>query len=176
MDDKVELSLIKAQWRSQQGHIVFLKDGSQYLRIRWATAGSRPKLFVKLVSSARRVDDDDLARLISKVQESVRDFRRHIGKAAFGQVEDLVANADFELALQNEDRLLLHMVNMQWGASVRRDSDHKIIEGPTRIFARHLEGKVPSRTGLKGQTFVFSQDNVTTGYHMFPPLAAGTIF
>ena len=77
----VELISIEAQWRPQEGHIIFLKDWCQYLWIGWATARNRPEFLVKLVSSPRRVDDDDLARLVSQVQKSVRDFLRKISKA-----------------------------------------------------------------------------------------------
>jgi len=37
----------------------------------------------------------------------VRDFRRHIGEAAFIEIENLVADPNFKSAFQNVNRLFL---------------------------------------------------------------------
>jgi len=78
------------------------------------------------VPAARREDDDELARFIGQVQERVRDLRWQVGKAAFGEFEDLVTDRDLEAPGQDVDRLILVVVHVQRWAPFRRDFDGEV--------------------------------------------------
>src|SRR5689334_20192261 len=72
--DNLLLLRIKSQGRSQEAHVILLKDRSQDLGIGGATARKRSKLFVKLMAAPWCVHDDDLAWLIGDIEECVRDL------------------------------------------------------------------------------------------------------
>jgi hypothetical protein len=147
---------IGTQRRSQERHIIFLKERAEYFGVWWANPCRRSELFIKLVTAPRRIDDNDLTRLIREVEESVRDFGRKISEAAFLTVKYFVSDLDFVLAFQNMDRFLLLVVDMQWGTASRRDLDDKIIEGSTGIFARDLEDEILARAGVEPQTLAWA--------------------
>src|SRR5690242_5542015 len=117
------------------------------------------------MAAAWCVDDDDLAWLIGEIQECVRDLRRKIGEATFVAIEQGLANPNFEPSLDHMNRLLLAVVDMQGWTTMRRDSDHKIIEGSVRVITCHLEDEIPAGTRLEGQAFTRSPNNVLLRNH-----------
>ena len=58
----------------------------------------RPQLFVEGLPAPGCIHHDDLPGLIGQVQEGVWHFRGEIGKSAFVEVVDRVADADLEAA------------------------------------------------------------------------------
>src|SRR5689334_3161262 len=134
---------IKLQRRPQEAHIVLFKDRGQNLWIGWTIARKRPKFLVELMAAAGRVHHDDLAWLVGDIQESVGNLRREVGKAAFVAVEQGLTNPNLEPSFDHMDRLLLSVVDMQGRTSMRRDPDHKVIEGSIRVVTCHLEDEIP---------------------------------
>jgi hypothetical protein len=56
--------LIRGQGRAQESHVILGKERSNHLRVGRPHARDRSKLFVKFMTAARGVDDDNFARLI----------------------------------------------------------------------------------------------------------------
>ena len=71
---------------------------------------------------------------------------REIGEPALVAFEDLITDADLVLALEDVDRLLLPVVNMQRGAPMRRNLDDEVVKGSTGVFASDLEDQVATWT------------------------------
>ena len=107
------------------------------------------KFFVEFVASTRNIDDENFARLIRQIKESVRNLRRQVRKTAFLTFEGLLADLDLESPIQNVERFFLFVVNMQRRTASWRDFHDGIVEGTASIVAGYLKNEYPG-WGLTG--------------------------
>src|SRR5690242_7796108 len=92
---------VGGEWRAQQRHVVLLEDRCDRGAVGRPAPGEGAQLLVELVAAAGGVDNDDLARVVGQVEESVRDARGEIGEASVLDVEYLGADLDLVAALES---------------------------------------------------------------------------
>jgi hypothetical protein len=148
---------IRTERRSQEGHIIFRKERAEYLGIGPAISGCGSEFFIELMTAAGSVDHNEFSRLVRQVEKSMRDFGWKIGEPTLGEVEDLLANPDFEPAFQNVDCFLLLVMNMQGRTALRGNLNDEVVEGSACVLTRHFEDEIPARAGLKSETFSGSE-------------------
>ena len=85
----------------------FSKSCAMAFRSGDALRESGPQFFVEFVASTRNIDDENFARLIRQIKESVRNLRRQVRKTAFLTFEGLLADLDLEFPIQNVERFFL---------------------------------------------------------------------
>ncbi len=101
------------------------------------------------MAAPRRVDNDDLARLIRQVQESVWDRGWKVRETTFFANEDLVSDPDLVPTFQSMDGLFLFVVNVKGRTAMRSDLDDEVVKRPAGLFARDLENQIAARTRLE---------------------------
>src|SRR5689334_24443042 len=106
------------------------------------------------------INHNDFTAFIGQVEEGVGDFGGQIGKVALVEVENRVANANFEAPLQHMDGFFLEMMHMQWRAAMWSHLNDKIVKRAVGILARDLENQVAPRPGLQPQTLTLLVNNV----------------
>ena len=92
--------------------------------------------------ATRCIDYDNFPWVIGQVQEGMWHIRRQICKTARIAVEGFIADADLVSTLQYVNCLLLVVVHMERGTTMRCDLDNKIIKRTTGIFARDFENQI----------------------------------
>ena len=157
---------VGAERRSEQGHVVFLEDRRDCHPVGCPTSGRRAELFIELVAASRRVDHDHLAGLVRPIEECVWHLCGEIGEASFLAGEVVFADLDLVAALQDVDRLLLLVVDMQGRATVRSDLDDEVVESATCVLAGDLEDQVSPRAGLEPKPFVWGENRLRGCRHV----------
>jgi hypothetical protein len=110
------------------------------------------------VAAAGVVDHDDLARVVGRVEECVRDARWQVAERPFAAVECLSADPDLVLASKDVNRFLLFVVDVKRRTASWCDLDDEVVEGAAGLLPRDLEDEVASWAGLESQSFVWPED------------------
>jgi hypothetical protein len=133
----------------------------------------RPELFEEPVPAAGREDHDEFAGSVCQVEEGVSHFRRQVGEPAHVELEDLLADPDPEPPLQDVDRLLLLVVDVERGSAFGRDFDGEVVEGAICVIAGELENQVSPWAGLQPQAIVGSENRLAdVDLHASVPLGS----
>ena len=118
------------------------------------TSHDRGELFKELVRAARCKSEYALARVITDVHEGVAHSDRDMHKAACLAAEHLITELHFVAALQEIDRFVLMVVNVQRRPAFRLHVEHQDIQCSVGIVAGYLVDQSFAGDGVAQQAVI----------------------
>jgi len=100
------------------------------------------------MAAAWGVYNDDFARLIRQVEESMGYIRWQVSKTAFYDVGNLVTDADFVTAFQDVNSFLLPIVNVQRRSAPWGYLNSEVVKCAACILASNFENEVTARAAV----------------------------